>query len=89
MHIFETLTQQYGGPAKGTLFGMMNGHSAHETSTYAEEQVGISVREATKGIKSVAVHSDRNTRGEGRILIKEVPVGVVERRHDGTLSHTN
>jgi hypothetical protein len=72
------LTQQYRGPTKGTLFGTMNGHSAHETSTHTEEQVGISIREVMKGIKSVTVHSDRDTRGEGRVFIKNMPVGVVE-----------
>jgi hypothetical protein len=31
-----------------------------------------------KGVEGETIHSNRDVRGEGRIFIKDMPVGVVE-----------
>jgi hypothetical protein len=64
----------------------MYSHSAHETPTRTEEQVGVTIWKATKGVEGVAVHCNRDARGERWIFIKDVPVGVMKRRHDNALS---
>jgi hypothetical protein len=78
MHILQTLTQQDGGTMEGTLLSTMHSHPAHETPTRAEEQICISVREATKSIEGITVYSNRNARGERQILVEDMPVGMVE-----------
>jgi hypothetical protein len=34
-----------------------------------------------KSIEGIAIHRDRDARRERRILIKDVPMGMMERRH--------
>jgi hypothetical protein len=35
-----------------------------------------------KGVKGVTVYHNRNARGEGQILVEDMPMGMMERRHD-------
>jgi ribosomal protein S4E len=56
----------------------MYSRPAHKTPTCAEEQICISILEAMKSIKGIAVYSDGNVRRERRILIENVPVGMMD-----------
>jgi hypothetical protein len=86
MHIFQMLTQQDRRATEGTLLGTMHSRSAHKAPTHTKEQVSISIKELTKGVEGIAIHSNRDMRGERQIFINDMPVGVVERRHNNTLS---
>jgi hypothetical protein len=59
----------------------MHSRPAHKTPTSAEEQIGISIRKAMKSVEGIAIQRDRDARGERRILMKDVPMGMMERRH--------
>jgi hypothetical protein len=60
----------------------MNCVPTYEAPTSAEEQVGIRFRQVTDGVESMTVHGDGNMRRKGRILIKDMPVGMMVHRHD-------
>jgi hypothetical protein len=40
------------------------------------------IRQTTKGIKGVTVHSNGDTRGECRIFVEHMPVGMMVHRHE-------
>jgi hypothetical protein len=49
--------------------------------TCTEEQISISIRKSSKHIKGIAVHCKRDMRGEGQVLIENVPMSIVVNRH--------
>jgi hypothetical protein len=69
-----------------TLLSPMHSRPAHKAPTSTKEQIGISFGESTRGVKGIAIHSYRDTRREGRVLIENMPMGVMERGHDDILS---
>jgi hypothetical protein len=61
---------------------------AHKAPTHTEEQIGICIRQTTKNIKGITIYSNRDVRGESRVFVEYMPVGVVVHRHNKRYSNT-